>query len=184
MLRAIYTFIFRTWGWTIVGEFPPVPKMITVVLPHTSNWDFPIGILLRRIKNRNIQFVAKSSLFRPPLGWLLKWMGGYPVNRSKRNNFVDAVIDTFNKEERLDICITPEGTRDPVSELKTGFYYIAKGANVPLVLVGFDWGQKQVCISDPIYIQQKEKEEILDLMADFFSGMKGKIPENAWIRLR
>ena len=169
-------FIFNLFGWRVeveTNDFPP--KYIVVVLPHTSNWDFPKGILSRKIIGQDIKFIAKNSLFKGPLGFIMRALGGYPVDRSKHGNFVDAVVALFNSKEKFIITITPEGTRKKVDELKTGFYYIAKGANIPVVLCKFDYENKVIHFGKPRFVKNTVEEEI-EYIGDYFKQVKGKIP--------
>lgn len=180
MFSAISQFILRLWGWTIEGRYPhEVKKMVVIVFPHTSNWDFPVGVLVRSALKADIKYVGKASLFRFPFGGLFRWLGGYPVDRSKNTNFVDAVVDIFNREDRFAITLTPEGTRGKVDKLKTGFYYIALGAKVPIVCVKFDWGRKIVGFSAPFYPTGDYDADIIDILK-YYKGVKGYHPELAY----
>ena len=179
MLSKISAFILKILGWEIVGQWPDVKKFVLIVIPHTSNWDFPYGILIRKAMNRNIQYAAKDSLFKWPFGIFFRWSGGVPVDRSKSNNFVDAVVDIFNERDEFALCIAPEGTRKKVDKLKTGFYYIAKGAGVPIVMFRFDYGKRQFVASEPFY-PTDDKEADFAVIRDYFKGVTGKIPEYGW----
>ena len=142
--------IFKLWGWKTEGEIPNhIPKKLYVVVPHTSNWDFPVGILLKYAYNMEVGFIGKASLFKFPFGWLFKLMGGIPVDRSRTKGFKEAVIETIKSQERFCTAIAPEGKRGKVDKLKTGFYHIAVGADIPLVYVKFDWKNKIVAFSEP-----------------------------------
>lgn len=113
-------------------DIDPIPdKFVIAVIPHTSSWDFPLGLLVRSVMDIDVKYLGKDSLFKGPFGGLFRWLGGYPVDRSKNNNFVDTVIDIFKREEKFSTAIAPEGTRKKVDQLKTGFYYIAKGRVFP-----------------------------------------------------
>ena len=170
--------ILNILGWKIENNLPDdLKKYIVVVAPHTSSWDFPLGLLVRSALKRNINFVGKKALFKPPHGWLFRWLGGVPVDRSRSNNFVDAVVDMFNDREDFSICITPEGTRKRAEKLKSGFYYIAKGAQIPIVFCKFDFENKVVGFKKPLQ-PIGTKEEVFEEMYQYFRGVKGKIPEN------
>lgn len=180
MLTWLAKQLFHLIGWKIEGAFPHhLDKVILVVLPHTSNWDFPLGILGRKVLRADIKFIGKKSLFRFPVGGLFRWLGGYPVDRSRSHNFVDAVVDIFNREEKFIIAIAPEGTRSPVDHLKSGFYYIAKNAHIHIQLVKFDYEHKIMGFSEP-FLPDETYEETLERMVAYFKGVKGKIPENSW----
>lgn len=177
MWKFICLSILRLFGWKIEGgENLATPKAIIPVVPHTSSWDFPIGILSRGALEKDIKFIAKSSLFKPPLGWLLRNMGGYPVDRSKRTNFVDAVVDVYNEKEEFLISIAPEGTRSKVTQLKTGFYFIAKGAGIPIVPATFNFQRRIIYFGKPI-IPTDDQEADFEKLYEFYRLGRGKNPE-------
>jgi len=167
-------------GWKIEGHFPrreDIPKFIVPAAPHTSNWDLFLGLATRSIDHSAyIGFVGKKELFRFPLGLILRWMGGTPVDRSKRSNFVDAVVDMYNQRETFAICLAPEGTRKKVDKLRSGFYWIARKANIPIVLTILDYGNRTLRISDPIYPTQ-DAEADMELIVSYYRGVEGKNPE-------
>ena len=180
MLSKISAFIlFNILGFKIIGDWPKVKKFVLIAIPHTSNWDFPMGIMIRSILKRDIKYFAKDSLFKTPLAGFFRWTGGVPVDRSKKNNFVDAVVDIYDSHEEFAVCIAPEGTRKKVDKLKTGFYYIARGAKAPIVMITFDWAKKQFVISDAFYTTD-DKEADFEFIRGFFEGVRGKVPENGW----
>lgn len=167
---------YRMLGWKTVGEFPSLDKCVFAVVPHTSWVDFFLGLLIRRVMNIQINFIAKKSLFKPPFGWYFRWMGGAPIDRSKSSDTVTAIASIFNKKKIFRLALSPEGTRKKVDKWKTGFYYIAKAANVPIILVAFDYGGKQIRISGPQY-PTSNVEEDFKAYNEFFKGAIGKIPE-------
>ena len=115
-----------------------VKKYIIAVAPHTSNWDFPVGLAARSVlRIQSAQFLGKSQLFVPPFGWIFRMLGGHPVDRSSSHDMVEQVVKIFAKHENFILAMAPEGTRKKVTKLRTGFYFIAKGAQVPIVPVGF-----------------------------------------------
>ena len=164
-------------GWQVKKAFPlDTTKAIYVVAPHTSMWDFPYGILARNYIKVPIGFVIKAEIIKGPLGWLLNWMGAYPVDRSKATNFVDGVANVIKDADRIHICITPEGRRRPVKKLKRGFWFMATQANVPLVFVKFDFGNKTIGFSDLYWCTEIEKD--MEYVWNHFKGVKGHAPEN------
>lgn len=178
MLRPFYLLIFKLLGWKIVGEFPRhLKKFIIAVAPHTSNWDFPVGVMARSVlRIKDAQFLGKASLFKPPFGWIFRALGGYPVDRSSRHDVVQQAVDIFNAHENFVLALAPEGTRKKVDKLRTGFYYIAKGANVPIVPVGFDFSTKRVIIGSPLTPSDNFDRDMETLLA-FYRTIKGKNPE-------
>lgn len=172
--------IFKTFGWKVDGEVPyHLPKKLYVVIPHTSNWDFPLGIALKMYKNMEVGFIGKKSLFKWPFGWFFRWLGGIPVNRKKTQGFIDSVVEAINQEERFSMSIAPEGTRGKVKKLKSGFYHIATKANIPIVYVKFDWQHKTVVFDKPRHVTGTIEEE-LAYIESYFDGVLGAIPKNSF----
>lgn len=177
-MKLFSKFIFTTiLGWKIADNFPQgLKKYVIIAAPHTSWQDFPIAILARNVSGEKINFIGKDSLFKPPFGFIFRALGGAPVDRSKSNNLVDGIVDIFNSREEFRLGLSPEGTRQKVDQWKTGFYYIAKGANVPIVMATLDFGRKQVNISDPYY-PTDDKEKDFEHFHSFYKGVEGKHPE-------
>lgn len=174
----ISKFIFnKILGWKINGSFhPEIKKYVLIGAPHTSWRDFHIGLLARNSAKANINLIAKKSLFKPPFGFIVRALGGFPVDRSKSNNLVDAIVQMFNEKEVFRLAISPEGTRKYVEKWKTGFYYIAKGANVPIVMFGFDFGNKQVKLSEPFYTTDNIEADFAHFF-EFYKNILGDKPE-------
>ena len=159
----------------MAGEFPVhLDKFVIAVVPHTSWVDFFLGLLIRKVWNEQINWVGKQSLFKPPFGWFFRWVGGAPIDRSKNNDAVTAAANVFADRKKFRLTLAPEGTRQKVAEWKTGFYYIAKAAEVPIVLIAFDFGKKQVKVSQP-YFPTEDKEADFKNYKSFFKGVVGKI---------
>ena len=176
-MQTLAKFIyFKLLGWKTVGEFPKLNKCVVAVVPHTSWVDFFLGLLIRRVINQDINFIGKKSLFKGPFGWYFKWMGGAPIDRSKSSDTVTAIAKILDEKKVFRLALSPEGTRKKVEQWKTGFYYIAKAANVPIVLVAFDYGHKQIKFSQP-YIPTENMEADFKNYKNFFKGSIGKIPE-------
>ncbi|MEO9569885.1 MAG: 1-acyl-sn-glycerol-3-phosphate acyltransferase [Polaribacter sp.] len=177
MKRISRFILFTLLGWKLENDFPQdIKKYVVIAAPHTSWVDFPIAILSRMASGTMIHFIGKGSLFKPPFGFFFKMLGGTPVDRTKSNNLVDAVIDVFNTKDEFRLGISPEGTRKKVDKWKTGFYYIAKGANVPIVMATLDFGNKKVKISKPYYVTPN-KEKDFEVFYNYFKNIKGKKPE-------
>lgn len=178
MLRPFYLLLFKILGWRIVGSMPTnVPKFIIAVAPHTSNWDFPIGLAARSIlRIQKAKFLGKSQLFGPATGWFFRALGGQPVDRSSSHDVVDQVVSMFKAHDEFVLALAPEGTRKKVGKLRTGFYYIAKGAQVPIVPVGFDFAKKEIIIGPPMNTTDNFDVDMEKLMA-FYRPIRGKNPE-------
>jgi len=179
MAGAISRFLLRMLRWQITGRYPhEIKKCIVAVAPHTSNWDFPLGVAVRSAIEAKIMYVAKKELFRWPFGAFFRSTGGYPVDRKKSTNFVQAVVDIIEKEEEIAICFTPEGTRKRVERLKSGFYHIARLANIPIILTKFDYENKVVHFEEPFY-PTGDTEADLEYIWNYFKGVRGKRPEHS-----
>lgn len=171
-------FVLRLIGWKITGRYPyEVKKFIVLVAPHTSNWDFPLGILVKWSLKADIKYVIKHTMFKPGIGWLFKALGGYPVDRTKKSNFAESVVDLIQSKEHFVMTITPEGKRAKVNRFKTGIYFIAHGANIPIVPTKFDYGNKEVHFGDPFY-PTDDREKDMAYLWNYFIGVQAKIPEN------
>lgn len=175
---GIAKFVFyKIMGWRIDGAFEPkVKKAVIIVVPHTSWHDFYIGLFIRRITKVQINYIAKKELFKWPFGWYFKWTGGAALDRTPGQNKVEAIAEIFEKKDEFRLSLAPEGTRKKVEEWKTGFYYIAMKANVPIICVPFDWGKKTVTINEPFYPTGDLEADMIHLRK-YFDGVVGKEPE-------
>ena len=160
-------------GWKIKGRPPELKKFLIIVAPHTSNWDFIIGLFVRRILKFRSSYLAKSQLFKWPFGTLFRKLGGYPVDRSGKRNMVDQVTELYNTHETFVLAITPEGTRKNVARWKTGFYYIASRAEIPLVLVSIDYKKKQVTFHDAYQLSGDVNTDT-DYINSIYQNIEGK----------
>lgn len=178
MKKQLYQFIFfRLLGWKITGTIDPdIKKCVLMVMPHTCNFDFFIGLFSRGIIGLEMNFVGKKELFAFPFGYYFKSIGGAPLDRSGGKNNVDATVDVFNSREVFRMAIAPEGTRKKVTQLKTGFYYIAYKANVPIIPVAFDYAKKEVRIGQPIPVNGSFEEDMKTILPHFKEA-QGKFPE-------
>ncbi|NDV44868.1 1-acyl-sn-glycerol-3-phosphate acyltransferase [Flagellimonas sediminis] len=167
---------FKVLGWKLVGTFPSMDKCVVIVVPHTHWLDFFLGLLVRKVVNQEINYIGKKSLFKPPFGWFFRWTGGAPVDRSKNSNTVDSIVQIFNERPIFRFALAPEGTRKKVKELRTGFYHIAKKAHVPIVMVAFDFGKKEVKIGEPFFPSDHQENDFQKIH-EFYKDVKGKIPE-------
>lgn len=178
MKKIIYEFLFfKLMGWKIVGTIEPnIKKCVMMVMPHTSAHDFYLGIFTRGITGLEMNFVGKKELFRFPLGNYFRYMGGEPLDRTGGLNKVDSIATIFAKKEVFRLAVAPEGTREKVGELKTGFYYIALKAQVPIIPVSFDFGRKQVHLGEPLMPSGNLEHDLVTLKMHF-KGVLGKVPE-------
>ena len=177
LAKLIY---FKILGWKAVGNtnfsIDSIKKAVIIAAPHTSWHDFYIGVLLRAVLDIKTNFVGKKELFVFPVGWFFRALGGAPINRHANENKVDAIAALFRERDEFRMTMAPEGTRKKVKEWRTGFYYIAKKANVPIIMFTLDFENKQNKISEPFYPTNDVIADF-EFMHGFFEGVKGKIPE-------
>lgn len=176
MVNTLGRWLFAKLGWKLEGALPDAPRYLVAVAPHSSNWDFVIGMLARCEMREWIYFLGKKQLFMPPLGYLMRKFGGSPVDRSRHNNMVEAVIALFNQDPNYKLALAPEGTRAPAKRWKTGFYHIAHGAGVPIVTVGMDYQRKKVIICPPFMPSGDIHQDMPQLVA-FFKSVHGLHPK-------
>jgi 1-acyl-sn-glycerol-3-phosphate acyltransferase len=172
--RAIAQRLMSMFGWRIAADLPDLPKFVLVGAPHTSNWDFILTMATQFALGIRISWLAKRSLFRWPIGGIMSWLGGVPVDRDSRNSgTVRQTIEAFNRQEKFIIAVMPEGTRSKVKNWKTGFYRIAEGANVPVVLVKFDYGRRVMGVGPAIKPTGDVEADMMAIQAHY-AGIKGK----------
>ncbi len=165
---------FKILGWKLEGNIEPsVKKCIIIVAPHTSWYDFYIGVLIRKILELHIDFVGKAELFKPPLGWYFRWVGGTALDRTSNQNKVETIAQLFKTREVFRLALSPEGTRKKTERWRTGFYYIAKIAQVPIVMVAFDYRTKTVKISEPFYTTENIKKDFSKIQ-NYYKNIEGK----------
>lgn len=180
MIGGLFTWLcvrwFRSTGWKIPKRFPDgLKQYVLVVAPHTSNVDFFVGVAARKILGLRVKYLAKKELFTFPIKRLLLNLGGVPVDRSKNTSLVDQVTRRFAESPDFALTVTPEGTRKHVSKWKTGFYHMARAAEVPVVMVGFDYAKKWVILSEPLYLSG-DKEKEMATMKGFASKITPRHP--------
>ena len=170
---------FALWlmgGWKLEGELPRIDKYVVIVAHHTSNWDFVVGAATKLILRLKIRFFGKHTLFYPPLGWLMRSLGGVAIERHKSINRVEQSAEEIRKADNFVLVITPEGTRSRVQRWKTGFYHIARSADIPIVPVSFDFGNKRVVFGEPMTMTGDQEHDFRE-MHRFFLAFEPKHPE-------
>jgi 1-acyl-sn-glycerol-3-phosphate acyltransferase len=160
-------------GWRVEGEIPSIKKFVIIAAPHTSNWDFPITLAVAFALKIKIYWMGKTAMFRWPFGGLLRWLGGIPIDRSRSHNVVDQSIQAFQERDQLIMVVPPEGTRKKVSYWKTGFYHIARGAAVPIVLGFLDYRQKAGGIGPTFFPTGRIEEDMRQIRA-YYATITGK----------
>lgn len=175
--RTLAIVLLALFGWRVSGELPNIPKFLIIGAPHTSNWDMAVAMLGMFALGLRLSFMGKHSLFRWPVGGVMRWFGGVPVWRHAPQGLVGQMIDAFAQREQFILAILPEGTRRRVSQWKLGFYHIAVGAGVPLVMVKFDYGRK-VLEFGPVFHPSGNLEGDLPQIQANFKEVRGKYPQN------
>jgi 1-acyl-sn-glycerol-3-phosphate acyltransferase len=160
-------------GWRVEGEIPNLPKFVIAVAPHTSNWDFVVGVAAMFALDLHIAFIGKDTLFRWPFAGVLQWMGGIPVDRSSPHGVVAESIAAFGRIERRVLVIAPEGTRKRVERFRSGFLHIARGARVPVLLAALDYGGRCVRFG-PLVEPGEDVEADRARIEAFFAPVRGK----------
>ena len=178
MWSAIARGLLRLGGWTAVGDMPNENKAVFIAAPHTSNWDGIWALIYKVSKRLDIHFFAKQSLFWFPLGVLLRGLGGIPLNRTEPGQVVRQAIDEFNSNDRFYFGLAPEGTRALRPHWKSGFYRIAEGAGVPIVLGFFDYENKRLGIGPTMQLSGDRESDLVQIAA-FYAQIKGRWPDKA-----
>ena len=182
--QAISYSLLNALGWKIDVHLPDEKKLIIIGAPHTSNWDFVYFLLLMYSIRIKLHWIGKDTLFKWPVGGLMKRMGGIPVNRRSRNNFVDQIVESFQEHEDLMIVITPEGTRSKTTYWKTGFYFIALGARVPIAMGFVDYPHKHIGIGRS-FMASGDIQADFEIIRSFYADKTGKFPnEQGEIRIK
>ena len=167
----------KVLGWRLEGSLPNVPKYVFIAAPHTSNWDFLIFLAVTFAFRMRCIWMGKQSLFRPPFGVLFTWLGGIPIDRSSSQSVVGQAVQAFQSREEIIMGISPGGTRKKTDHWKKGFYYVALGANVPLVFGFADYGRK-VAGFGPTFMPTGDIQADMEIIRDFYKDIKGKFLEN------
>lgn len=175
-------YLMRRNGWRIEGALPDIPKFVLIGAPHTSNWDAVLLLGVAFSLRANVHVMAKAEAFRFPLSGLFRYCGGIPVDRSKSTGMVDQMVKVFSESEKFILTIAPEGTRHQVVEWKRGFYYIAKGAGVPIVMAIVDGRHKTVRLGQVFYPTDNADADIKAIQS-CFAGAGGIKPRRSYITL-
>lgn len=177
--------ILRLFGWSMFGELPDLPKYVAIFAPHTSNWD----VILLLVASRAVDlpfphWIGKHTLFWGPMGWLWRRLGGMPLNRGASRDFVLQIVAEFQRRDRMILGISPEGTRRHTDYWRSGFYHIAHGAGVPVVMVSADYARKVGRMAKPLWLTGHVEADMAQIAA-FYAGVKGLHPQNQGpVRLR
>ncbi len=184
MKRFVGRLILRLAGWKIDGAAPSHARYVLIAAPHTSNWDFPLMMAMAFALGIEIRWMGKHTLFAPPFGFVLRALGGIPIERHRRNNLVEQMAERLRGDEPLALVVPAEGTRARTEHWKSGFYHIARAAGVPVVLSYLDFGAKVGGIGPSVELTGDVRRD-MDVVRAFYAGKRGLHPEGSGpIRLR
>jgi 1-acyl-sn-glycerol-3-phosphate acyltransferase len=175
LLRAFSVAFLRISGWKVQGSLPPeCAKSVFIAAPHTSNWDLPYTLMVAFALRLNIYWMGKEQIFKPPFRGVMMWLGGIPVDRQQANNLVAASVDAIGAADGpVQLIVPPEGTRSKARYWKTGFYYIALGAKVPIVMAYMDY-EKKISGLGPVFVPSGDIEADMVKIKAFYAPFKGK----------
>ncbi|MBI5116399.1 lysophospholipid acyltransferase family protein [Candidatus Poribacteria bacterium] len=177
LLHGVSAVVLRIIGWRREGRAPDIPKYVVIAAPHTTNWDLPMALLLAFACRIKVYWMGKDSIFRWPFGGFFMWLGGIPVDRGKSHGMVGQLIQVFSENERFVLVMAPEGTRKSVLYWKSGFYHIAMGAHVPIVLGYIDYGRKAGGIG-PVITPTGDIDVDMEKFRAFYANVTGKHDRN------
>ena len=182
--RLIGRVYLRLFGWRVMGALPASPRMVVVAAPHTSNWDLPFMLATAYALGVKPSWLGKRELFRGPFGWMMRRLGGIPIDRRAPQGFVREAVDRFAEVEELFLVIPPSGTRARADHWKSGFYYVARGAGVPIVCAYLDYAERVAGIGLVLAPSASVRAD-MDCIRAFYASKRGKYPEQTTpVRLR
>jgi 1-acyl-sn-glycerol-3-phosphate acyltransferase len=177
LVRKIGTFFWSLSGWTLEGSLPNEKKLVVAAAPHTSNWDFIVGLPIILSLSIRASIMMKKEAFIWPFSYLWRWIGFIPINRGAENGAVGSAVEHFNRSEQLWFVLAPEGTRSKTKRWKTGFLSIAHQADVPILLVSWDFPTKTIQFGKVFKTTGDNQQDLSDIQ-EYFSQFTGKRPEN------
>ncbi len=173
MKRVLAKAFLDLMGWELATGKPDVPKYVLIAAPHTSNWDFVYMLAMSFILDIDLRWMGKHTLFEPPFGFVLKGLGGISVDRRASSNLVGAMVEILKQHEHIVLAVPAEGTRGKGVYWKSGFYHIARGANVPIALGYLDYSTKKGGIG-PLVVPSGDVRADMELIRAFYAGKEGK----------
>lgn len=176
MIRKFLLWVLKVFGWDVVIKLPESKRYVVIAAPHTSNWDFPLGLCYIIGAGIPFRYMGKDSLFKWPQKYLFKWFGGFAVDRSNKTKLTTRMAEFINSQEKIALALAPEGTRSRLEYWRTGFYYIALEAKVPIALAALDYGKRQVGIMDT-FMPSGDINADMEIIREFYKDVKGKYPE-------
>ena len=175
-LRRLGLWLLTRAGWRFEGQWPDIPKLVVIVAPHTSNWDFFIGLAAKWALGLRAHWWGKDTLFIPPLGWFMRANGGIPVDRNNSSKVVEKTIEEFMSHDQFALALAPEGTRKKVSGWRSGFWHVAKGAGVPICCCAFDWSRKVIRLGPTTMPDEDDPADGIARIRGYFADVMGYDP--------
>ena len=176
LLRAVGLWLLTRTGWRFEGQWPNLPKFVTIVAPHTSNWDFPIGMAAKWAMGLDAHWWGKDSLFAPPLGWFMRANGGLPVDRKNSSKVVEKTIEEIREHAQFVLVLAPEGTRKKVTQWRSGFWHVAKGAGIPICCVAFDFPRKVIRVGPTTRPDEDDPADGIARIRRYYADVQGRHP--------
>ncbi|MCA9971818.1 MAG: lysophospholipid acyltransferase family protein [Anaerolineales bacterium] len=173
--KAIAHALFRAAGWRFEGMLPNERKFVMIGAPHTSNWDFLLAVAAIFSLGLRVSWMGKHTFVQGPFEPILRWLGGVPVDRRAPQGMVGQIVEEFERRDELVIGIAPEGTRSQTKRWKTGFYHIARAANVPIAPFSLDYGRKVIAFFEPVW-PSDDMEADLARIRQLYDGVRGRHP--------
>lgn len=164
--------ILRLMGWRLEGEIPNIPKFLAIAAPHTTNWDFVLGMSALMAMSIRVHWLGKDSIFKWPAKYVWQWLGGRPVDRSTAHGVVEQIVQMF-EEPQFILGLSPEGTRKNMPKWRSGFYHIATGANVPILMTYFDFDHKVLGMG-PLFFPTGDMDKDIESMQNYYKQFTGK----------
>jgi 1-acyl-sn-glycerol-3-phosphate acyltransferase len=171
--RRLARWFVTACGWSLRGEFPDVARLVLIAAPHSSWWDGVWGLLIKIAIGADVSFMAKRELFVGPLGWILRKLGGIPIERGTQQGVVEQMAERLRAADRLWIGVAPEGTRKPVTKWRSGFWHIARAADVPILPVYFHYPERTIGVG-PLFPTSDDMGADLQRLRDFYAPWKGR----------
>ncbi len=176
MKQRFARWLLELFGWSLEGVRPPQERYVLIAAPHTSNWDFPLMLAFAAAFDIQVTWMGKHSLFFPPAGWVMRMLGGMPIVRDRNTNVVASMVELFRQSSRLVLVVPTEGTREWATHWKSGFYHIARGAQVPIVPSFLDFSRKRGGFGPALETSGDVRID-MQHFRDFYAGMIGKFPD-------
>lgn len=176
LTRLLGRLLLRVLRLRVVGEVPDEPKVVVIGAPHTSNWDGAMALGVAMALSIDVRVIAKQEMFRRPFGGLLRWMGVIGIDRKNASSVVEEVAEEFASREQLYLCISPEGTRGGAEQWKSGFHRMARAAGVPILVLVFDWGGREIRFADTFEPSEDYAADLVRILGNF-RDVQARVPE-------